>query len=113
MFKDLGVIKSNSIFIKGGARMKKMNEEKRKMKEDLKRGEVEWYRGEIIDVVQQLKNLDYLEFIYIVLFSKKGFGSMGYKRDIMKFIAAIDEEKEEIFLSQILIMIKTHLVGRR
>lgn len=38
---------------------------------------------------------------------------MSYKREIIKLIESIDEEKEKSFLSQILIMIKTHMVGRR
>lgn len=93
--------------------MRKIEENKREMNENFEVGGVEWYRGKIIDMVQQLEDLDYLEFIYIMLFGKREFDGMSYKRDIIKFIAVIDEEKEETFLSQILIMIKTHMVGRR
>ena len=38
---------------------------------------------------------------------------MSYKSEIIKLIKDLDEEKERKFLSQILIMIKTHLMGRR
>lgn len=38
---------------------------------------------------------------------------MNYKKEIIKIIESMNEEKEMIFLSQILIMIKTHMVGRR
>lgn len=37
---------------------------------------------------------------------------MSSKEEIIKLIEKIDEEKEKTFLSQILIMIKTHMVGR-
>lgn len=37
---------------------------------------------------------------------------MNYKREIIKLIENINEEKEKSFLAQILIMIKTHMVGR-
>lgn len=37
---------------------------------------------------------------------------MNYKREIIKLIENINEEKEKSFLTQILIMIKTHMVGR-
>ncbi len=38
---------------------------------------------------------------------------MSYKSKIIKLIKDLDEEKEKKFLSQILIMIKTHFMGRR
>lgn len=38
---------------------------------------------------------------------------MNYIREIIKLIEELDEEKEKTFLSQILVMIKTHMVGRR
>lgn len=38
---------------------------------------------------------------------------MNYKREIIKLIENINEEKEKSFLVQILVMIKTHMVGRR
>ena len=37
---------------------------------------------------------------------------MNYKREIIKLIENIDEEKEKTFLAQILIMIKPHMKGR-
>ena len=37
---------------------------------------------------------------------------MNYKREIIKLIENIDEEKEKTFLTQILIMIKNHIKGR-
>lgn len=36
---------------------------------------------------------------------------MNYKKEIIKLISGLDEEKEKKFLSQILMMIKTHLWG--
>ena len=38
---------------------------------------------------------------------------MDYKRQIIMLIQEMDGEKERRFLSQILIMIKTHIMGRR
>lgn len=38
---------------------------------------------------------------------------MDYKREIIMLIQELDGEKEKRFLSQILIMIKTHIMGRR
>ncbi len=38
---------------------------------------------------------------------------MSYKREIITLIESLDEEKEMKFLSQILMMIKTHIWGRR
>ena len=59
--------------IKGGARMKKMKEEKRKMKKNLEVGGAEWYREKIFEIVRQLENIDYLGFIYnfMVAFKRK------------------------------------------
>ncbi len=35
------------------------------------------------------------------------------KNEVLKLIQKLDEEKEKKFITQILIMIKTHLLGRR
>jgi hypothetical protein len=35
------------------------------------------------------------------------------KSEVLKLIQKLDEEKEKKFITQILIMIKTHLLGRR
>ncbi len=37
---------------------------------------------------------------------------MDYKKEIIRLINEIDGKKEKKFLSQILIMIKTHMAGR-
>lgn len=37
---------------------------------------------------------------------------MNYKEEIIILIGKLDEEKEQKFLSQILIMIKTHMMGK-
>lgn len=54
-------------FIKGGARMKKMKEEKRKMKKDLEVGGVEWYRRKIVDMIGQVENIKFLNQIFTIL----------------------------------------------
>lgn len=53
--------------------MKKMKEEKRKMKKNLEVGGAEWYREKIFEIVRQLENIDYLGFIYnfMVAFKRK------------------------------------------
>ena len=38
---------------------------------------------------------------------------MSNKSEVLKLIQKLDEKKEQKFISQILIMIKTHLLGRR
>lgn len=38
---------------------------------------------------------------------------MNYKKEIIKIIESMNEETEMLFLSQLLMMIKTHMVGRR
>ena len=38
---------------------------------------------------------------------------MSDKSEVIKLIQKLDEEKEKKFITQILIMIKTHLLGRR
>ncbi len=38
---------------------------------------------------------------------------MSDKSEVLKLIQKLDEEKEKKFITQILIMIKTHLLGRR
>lgn len=38
---------------------------------------------------------------------------MKYKEEIIILIGKLDEAKEQKFLSQILIMIKAHIMGRR
>ncbi len=38
---------------------------------------------------------------------------MNNKSEVLKLIQKLDEEKEKKFITQILIMIKTHLLGRR
>lgn len=37
---------------------------------------------------------------------------MSDKSEVIKLIQKLDEEKEKKFINQILIMIKTHLLGR-
>lgn len=38
---------------------------------------------------------------------------MSDKSEVLRLIQKLDEDKEKKFISQILIMIKTHLLGRR
>lgn len=38
---------------------------------------------------------------------------MSDKSEVLRLIKKLDEDKEKKFISQILIMIKTHLLGRR
>lgn len=38
---------------------------------------------------------------------------MSDKSEVLRLIKKLDENKEKKFISQILIMIKTHLMGRR
>ena len=38
---------------------------------------------------------------------------MSDKSEVLKLIQKLDEEKEKKFITQILIMIKSHLLGRR
>lgn len=38
---------------------------------------------------------------------------MSDKSEVLRLIQKLDEDKEKKFITQILIMIKTHLLGRR
>lgn len=38
---------------------------------------------------------------------------MSNKSEVLRLIQKLDEDKEKKFITQILIMIKTHLLGRR
>ena len=47
--------------------MKKMKEEKIKMKKDLEVGGVEWYRRKIVDMIGQVENIKFLNQIFTIL----------------------------------------------